>query len=84
MALVKGFTSKSIGKNIETEEKAGMGRKKATAIALSVARKAARKDPSKDAKKKLKGLMPKGKKAKKEVARDDERYGKKAMGMEKG
>ena len=55
MPLTKGYSRKSIGKNISTEEKAGKPRKQAIAIALNVARKAAMKagKPSK---------APKGKK----------------------
>ena len=41
MPLMKGYSSKSIGKNIKMEEKAGRPRKQAVAIALNVARKAA-------------------------------------------
>jgi hypothetical protein len=55
MPLTKGYSSKSIGKNIKMEEKAGKPRKQAVAIALNVAREAAKKagKPSK---------APKGKK----------------------
>ena len=59
MPLIKGFTSKSIGKNIKKEEGAGKPRKQALAIALSTARKAAKKSKTKSAAKKLKGLQPK-------------------------
>jgi hypothetical protein len=54
MPLKKGYSSKSIGKNIAAEEKAGKPRKQAVAIALSVAREAAMKagKPSKAPKKK--------------------------------
>jgi hypothetical protein len=55
MPMTKGYSSKSIGKNIKTEMKAGKPQKQAVAIALNVARKAAMKagKPSK---------APKGKK----------------------
>ncbi len=43
MPLVKGYSRKSVGKNIATELKAGKPRKQSIAIALSVARKAAGK-----------------------------------------
>ena len=43
MPLTKGYSRKSIGTNISTEEKAGKPRKQAIAIALNVARKAAMK-----------------------------------------
>jgi hypothetical protein len=42
MPMTKGYSSKSIGKNIKTEEKAGKPRKQAVAIALNVAREAAK------------------------------------------
>lgn len=38
--LKKGFSKKSIGENIKTEEKSGKSNKQAIAIALSIARKA--------------------------------------------
>jgi hypothetical protein len=38
--LKKGYSAKSISKNIKTEMKAGKPQKQAVAIALSVARKA--------------------------------------------
>ena len=41
--LTKGYSSKSIGKNIGKEMKAGMPQKQAVAVALSTARKAAMK-----------------------------------------
>jgi hypothetical protein len=40
MPLIKGYSKKSISKNIKTEMRSGKSRKQATAIALSVARKA--------------------------------------------
>lgn len=43
MPLTKGYSRKSIGENIKTEEKAGRPRKQAIAIALNIARKAAEK-----------------------------------------
>lgn len=43
MPLVKGYSRKSISKNIKTEIAHGKPRKQAIAIALSVARKAKRK-----------------------------------------
>lgn len=43
MPLIKGFSKKSIGKNIRTELKAGKPRKQAIAIALATARKARNK-----------------------------------------
>lgn len=42
MPLTKGYSSKSIGKNIAKEMKAGMPQKQAVAVALSTARKAAK------------------------------------------
>ncbi len=59
MPLIKGFTSKSIGKNIKKEEGAGKPKKQAIAIALDVARRAAKKAKTKSASKKLKGLQKK-------------------------
>lgn len=47
MPLVKGYSSKAIGKNIKAEKKAGKSKKQATAIALSVAREAAEKSGNK-------------------------------------
>lgn len=38
MPLIKGYSKKSISKNIKTEIKAGKPRKQAIAIALSTAR----------------------------------------------
>jgi hypothetical protein len=43
MPLVKGYSKKSIAKNIKTEIKAGRSRKQAVAIALSVARQTKKK-----------------------------------------
>jgi hypothetical protein len=43
MPLEKSKSKKAIGRNIETEEKAGKPRKQAVAIALDVARKAGAK-----------------------------------------
>lgn len=40
MPLVKSSTKKAIGKNIETEVKAGKPQKQAVAIALNTARRA--------------------------------------------
>lgn len=42
MPLIKGYSQKSISKNIATEIKAGRPRAQAVAIALSTAREAAR------------------------------------------
>lgn len=47
MPLIKGYSSKSISKNIRTELKAGKPRKQAIAIALSTARKAKKKKKKK-------------------------------------
>jgi hypothetical protein len=53
MPLAKGYSSKSIGKNIAMEKKSGKPIKQAVAIALNVATKAAEKagKPSKAPKK---------------------------------
>jgi hypothetical protein len=56
MPLTKGYSSKSIGKNIKAEKKAGKPMKQAVAIALNVATKAAKAvgKPSKAPKKAMK------------------------------
>ena len=56
MPMTKGYSSKSIGKNILKEMKAGMPQKQAVAVALNVARKAAKAagKPSKAPVKKVK------------------------------
>jgi hypothetical protein len=43
MPLIKGYSARSISKNIRTELKAGKPRKQAVAIALATARKAKKK-----------------------------------------
>lgn len=43
MPLIKGYSKKSIGKNIRIEMKSGKSKKQSIAIALSVARKAKKK-----------------------------------------
>jgi hypothetical protein len=43
MPLIKGYSQKSISKNIEQEIRAGKPRKQAIAIALDVAKKAKKK-----------------------------------------
>ena len=56
MPLVKGYSKKSIGKNISKEMKAGRPQKQAIAIALNTARTAAKKagKPAKAPMKKVK------------------------------
>jgi len=43
MPLIKGYSARSISKNIRTELRAGKSRKQAIAIALATARKAKKK-----------------------------------------
>lgn len=43
MPLIKGYSKKSIAKNISREMKSGKSRSQSVAIALSVARKAKKK-----------------------------------------
>jgi len=43
MPMTKGYSSKSIGKNVSREMKAGKPQKQAVAIALNVASKAKKK-----------------------------------------
>jgi len=52
MPLVKGYSAKSIAKNIKQELKAGKKRKQAVAIALSVARAVKKKRKKKKWKRK--------------------------------
>ena len=44
MPLIKGYSRRSINKNIKTEMRSGKSRKQAVAIALSVAKKAKKKE----------------------------------------
>jgi ABC-type uncharacterized transport system permease subunit len=43
MPLIKGYTQRSISKNISTERHAGKSQKEAVAIAMSIAREARKK-----------------------------------------
>jgi len=43
MPLIKGYSARSISKNIRTELRAGKSRKQAIAIALATARKSKKK-----------------------------------------
>lgn len=47
MPLIKGYSAKSISKNIRTEMRAGKPRKQAIAIAMTTARKAKKKKKKK-------------------------------------
>lgn len=47
MPLIKGYSAKSISKNIRTEMRAGKSRKQAIAIAMATARKAKKKKKKK-------------------------------------
>jgi len=53
MPLIKGFSRKSISKNIATEKKRGRSTKQSVAIALNTARKAAKRAKKKSVLKKL-------------------------------
>lgn len=57
MPLAKGYSSRSIGKNIKSEQRAGKTRKQALAIALRSAREAAAKSDSVGARKARRRLM---------------------------
>lgn len=47
MPLIKGYSAKSISKNIRTEMRTGKPRKQAVAIAMATARKAKKKKKKK-------------------------------------
>ncbi len=56
MPLIKGYSARSISKNIRTEMRAGKPRKQAVAIALSTARKKKKKKKKWQRKEKRKKL----------------------------